>query len=334
MARSSKCGGCCLIMVIIIIAAIVGGSIYVSNMTLAKLGLGDKEIFEGQTINSLGLGDIKIKDIFSFLRNLRKPDEDSIVDKPFDPVTEAAAAGSNLQNALNVPLTEDGGIDFATLLENNVVYNEKYLILYHDTTFAYITNTFISQKMNESAESGEDDEDAQMFKNINANVAQISIYPEGSAYKLKIVFKADMSFVKDKIKEQTGNQIPAFVINTIPSALYFTAISTLTADESGKLAAVNEDVVINNAVMEGVTNLIFAAIGNGNPDESKSKIGDAMARAFVETVAQLGYVGTATADANGLIQSDATINLGAEGIADGGLYLITYTQDSLPVEEE
>ncbi|MBO7155927.1 MAG: hypothetical protein J6V83_00820, partial [Clostridia bacterium] len=94
-----------IITFIVLVLIIVIGVTVVLNMTPEKLGLADMELFEGETLRSLGLADVKIKEVFKLIKSIMdEPDESTIVTNKFDAQTEqtttnSVVSGSNIVQA-------------------------------------------------------------------------------------------------------------------------------------------------------------------------------------------------------------------------------------------
>lgn len=325
------CGkrGCCLgsiisfVVVVVIIVVLI--SVFL-NMTPNKLGIGDEKFIEGEySLNDMGLGDVKIKDLYKMIKSLFDVNEADIVDNPFDAAADAQWAEENLEGADGVGHTAGGDIDFTGVFEDYLEYDNEYLLTYQDTTLAYMLNKLIAQG-GDTEEASEVMEDLESLKNLNANIVQVSIIQTGEGYQLKQIFKIDLS------KSKKDADIPGIILNLIPDSVYITSVNNLSADSEGKLVTESETLIINGFEQAALINAILMLIvpDDMNSTERQGEVNDMMGNAFSLAVSKLGRVGTADTDAAGIVTSNR--QLGNSGLGNGLLKILTYTAATLPTE--
>lgn len=325
----SGCGKGCLItfvIVIVVIVAAVGiGSAVLLNSTANKLKFGDFELYEGMTLNDLGLGDVKIKEIAKMLGALSSPNESQIVTNKFDPVADKNASETILAES-NLPKKANGENDYVSLVSNPVIYNKEYVKNYTDKNIAFILNSIIT-------DAGEDVfntyENLDFIEVLNANFEEISITKQNDVYYMRVVVSADAKSFIDEIKRS----LPNFLHRYLPDRIYLVSTNRLSADENGILTTVSSSLQVNNyenevlidAILNAVVKHVSDASGAGAiADDEKGFINDAIGAAVSELISNLGYVGSGEADADGVLTGGKV--LGVSGISAGGLTLITRTE--------
>lgn len=317
-------------LVVIILIAVIGVTV-VLNMTPEKLGIADMELFDGETLRSLGLAEVKIKEVFNLLKSIMdEPDEATIVTNKFDEqaeqsTTNNAVSGSNI-------VKEDGSIDYVAMLENKVVYPEEKLITYNDTTLAYIFNQMIADG------SADSDEAIKFIKELNAVINEVSIIKAGDATTLRIVASISTGSIAEEVNATLKENGAGFVANMfkLPEKIYLVSYLNLSANEQGELVTSSQSIKINdtdNAVSEAIFKVLSKKAEEVAEDEGQevntdrnvvnSKIGEA----FVAIVKNLGKVGTAQTVEGSDVVVNGTVTLGNGGIYNGYLTLITHTEN-------
>lgn len=320
MARRK--GGCLkgcvvvpLIIVLVLVVAVVAGAAIILNKTPAELGFADQEIMSGKSLRDMGLADTKLKEVFTFLKEMMSPDESKIVTNGYTEESEAEAesslAGSSLNNGTS--------INYAQLLgEDPVTYDQEYLYVYNDTTLAYILDTAIK-----AAADGAD-ADLSDVKNMNASLMELTITKEGSSAKLRTVFALDVSSIKNQIAAQLGgggNLIP------LPNKVYIVCYYSMTADLEGKLVLTPESIKINdsdNAVSQAIFSVLSEQVSQKTEgEESDASINNLFAKVIVKLVWNLGKTGEAEVNPDHSISGSKVIG-GNYGIFQHKLHLITH----------
>lgn len=337
LVRNKKGGiGGCIIgfaVTLVVIGAIVGGLFgYVYNTTPAKLKVADIEFMDGVSLRSLGFADMKIKDIIKQFKSLVNADTSEIVrNAPAD--EDKTNAESNLEGATNEGFTDGSGTpDYTFIVSNQLTYENRSVKLYEDTTLAYIFNMIVSQSVDSAASADSGNEGSQgieYLKKINASVNEITITKTAGDAKMRIVMSVNTAELKEKITEALG-AAAGIVRIPIPDVLYAVAYFGLTADSEkpSEIAAVSEDLRINdtdNAVSKAIFKLLATQAGLNSDDEAaqKAAINDKIGNAFKSIIFNLGDLGTAVTDEQGLVTGEIT--LGATGILNGNLSIITRT---------
>lgn len=320
-----------IILPIIVFVLVVGIAVLVvGNMTPTQLGVADLEFAEGMSITSLGFADTKIFDIIKMFRTLfAEPNLADIVSNPPDEEVEGPIVEGNLSGSA---LGTGGTIDYLAIADNEVVYDDEYLYEYNDTTLAYMLNQIIKQGSAQAGEGG-DQEAAQAFKDINANVEEIIINVEGSERTMRFVISINVTSLIAEATAQANNPAIEFALNRLPEKVYMVSDFTLSADANGKLVMTSEALRINdqeNAISELLLGILAGKVEGegGEGGENTNVINDGFAEIVTKLVGNLGKVGTATKDSNNVVTGG--IVLGSEGIMDGKISVITYNSDPTP----
>jgi len=312
--------GCILgpIITLIIVIAVIGiAAAVLLNMTPEKLGFADEPIFNGQSLRDMGLADVKIKDFFSLIKSLMKPNEGEIVKNAYNPEQESGnaknaitAGGSNLQP------DESGNVDYTLLLDTPLTYDNNYRIVYNDTTLAYIFDTMVQQT------SGKAEEGLEFIKSINARINEVSITGFGNNAKLRIVMSSDIGMFSKEIKDKLG-AAGSFI--SIPVKIFIVCYYDMGAGSDGKVTLEGVSIKINDTD-NLVADAIFAFLASKADVESgagRDIVSQKIAEAFTIIVGNLGDVGEAEANAQGVVTG--AITLGPSGIAEHKIVIITKT---------
>ena len=336
MARNKKkgcgCGGCLikLLIAILVIAVVLGIAVaIILNMTPDQLGIADVDI-NGTTLREMGLADVKMKEVLKFVKDVLNADSAKIVQNPYSSETEKTTSENNLQSAVNVGSSESGGLVYSDILKDKVVYDEEYFYEYKDTTLAYIFQSILDE--GEAAVS-EDNGAIDFLREINGKVDEISIYSSGNGYELRTVFSIDVSEFKSEIE----SLIPIKIVK-IPDRIYLVSYSSVGADSDGRLVTDGRAIRIND-VDSVVADAIFKVLSDA-ADESvdtdedlgdENTVNDLIGEGFAAVVANLGKVGVAAFDPETRLVTGET-SLGAEGIKDHALTVVTYTSSDVAAE--
>lgn len=336
MARNKKkgcgCGGCLikLLIAILVIAVVLGIAVaIILNMTPDQLGIADVDI-NGTTLREMGLADVKMKEVLKFVKDVLNADSAKIVQNPYSSETEKTTSENNLQSAVNVGSSESGGLVYSDILKDKVVYDEEYFYEYKDTTLAYIFQSILDE--GEAAVS-EDNGAIDFLREINGKVDEISIYSSGNGYELRTVFSIDVSEFRSEIE----SLIPIKIVK-IPDRIYLVSYSSVGADSDGRLVTDGRAIRIND-VDSVVADAIFKVLSDA-ADESvdtdedlgdENTVNDLIGEGFAAVVANLGKVGVAAFDPETRLVTGET-SLGAEGIKDHALTVVTYTSSDVAAE--
>lgn len=277
-----------LVTLVAIILIIVIAVVVVINMTPDALGIADIELFEGETLRTLGLADIKLKDAFDFIKNLMNPDTSAIVTNPVDKEVEKGVADSSIENS-SVAKKDDGTIDYSSIVTDKIVYPTKENITYKDTTLAFIFN----QMVTDGAESSEDA--IKFLQDLDAEIDEVSIIKEGESTTLRIVASISTASIAGEVNatlEEAG--VARFF--TLPEKIYAVSYSTLTLNgdvldtTSVSLKINDSDSPLTDAIMKALSKKADEiAEDNGEEvDTSENNVNGAIGDAFVAVVTNLG----------------------------------------------
>lgn len=324
-----------IVLPIIVIVLIVGiGVVVLGSMTPAQLGVADLEFAEGVSIRSMGFADMKIFDIIKEFKNLfSEPNLEDIVSNAPDPEVEEPIVELNLGGS---SASVGGEIDYLEIAENAVIYDEELLLEYNDTTIAFLINEIISAGSEQAGEEGEE-EAVEAFKELNAKVEEIIINVEGTERTMRFVISLNIETMIQEATEQADNPALNFALRAVPSKVYMVSDLLVSADANGKLVFVSEDLRINdqdNQISEIILGLLSEMIDSENPEEGSAEevINKGFGEIVGHVVGNLGKVGTADANETTHVIT-GNIQLGNEGILDGKITVITYTEDPSPSEE-
>lgn len=325
-----------IVLPIIVIVLIVGiGVVVLGSMTPAQLGVADLEFAEGVSIRSMGFADMKIFDIIKEFKNLfSEPNLEDIVSNAPDPEVEEPIVELNLRGSSAASV--GGEIDYLKIAENAVIYAEELLLEYNDTTIAFLINEIISAGSEQAGEEGEE-EAVEAFKELNAKVEEIIINVEGTERTMRFVISLNIETMIQEATEQADNPALNFALRAVPSKVYMVSDLLVSADANGKLVFVSEDLRINdqvNQISEIILGLLSEMIDSENPEEGSAEevINKGFGEIVGHVVGNLGKVGTADSNESTHVIT-GNIQLGNEGILDGKITVITYTEDPSPSEE-
>lgn len=324
-----------IVLPIIVLVVVVGiGVVVLGSMTPAQLGVADFEFSEGVSIRSMGFADMKIFDIIKQFRNLfREPSLEDMVSNPPDPEVEEPIVEANLGVS---SASEGGEIDYLAIVENAVVYDQELLLEYNDTTLAFLINEIISAGSEQAEEEGEE-EAVEAFKQLSAKVEEIIINVEGSERDMRFVISINIESLIQQATEQQDNPALNFALRAVPSKVYMVSDLGVSADANGKLVFVSEDLRINdqdNQISEIILGLLSEMVDSENSEDGSAEevINKGFGEIVGKVVGNLGRVGTATADETTHVVS-GNIVLGNDGVLDGKVTVITYTEGTAPTEE-
>lgn len=317
-ARKGCCiGGCFLkiiITIIIIIALLAGTVLVVSNMTIEKLGLSDRNI-GGQTLREMGLAQIKLKDVVSMLNKLLNTDENTIITNPFNPIADKATADSSAGD-IGVPMDGDSPDYLSLLGDTPITTAYPTLVTFSDTEVAYILNNMVTKASSVAGEEGEDE--AEILRDMNANIAQVSIIKDTNM-SLQIILKMDISAMKE------DTNIP-FIGGFLPNVLYLNSINKLNIDEQGNISTESESIQINGMTDEFATvilNALFNSLSQGQENEDLVVFfNDTMGELFKKVMNNIGLVGDAELDTENKVVV-SSIEYGTKGVQTHKISLIT-----------
>ncbi len=277
-----------LITLVAIILIIVIAVVVVINMTPDALGIADIELFEGETLRTLGLADVKIKEVFSFVKNLLNPDVSVIVTNPVNKEVEKGVADSSIASS-SVAKKDDGTIDYSSIVTDKIVYSTKENITYKDTTLAFIFN----QMVTDGVVSNEDA--IKFLQDLDAEIDEVSIIKDGENSTLRIVASISTVSIAGEINatlEETG--VARFF--TIPEKIYAVSYSTLTLNgEALETSSVSFKINDSDSPLtDAIVNVLskkadeIASENGEKVDTSENSVNGAIGEAFVSVVTNLG----------------------------------------------
>lgn len=314
MARERSRGkSCCLsilLTLVIIVVVIAAGVIVLLNLTPNKVKLGDKVVYDEKSLNEIGLGDTKFKEIIKGLYTLTNaPDEGDIIKNPYDPSTEENVA----KNLLGV----SNDYNYYMLLGQKVTYSVQKQLSYSNTTLGYIFNEVV-----QNATEG----DLALLKEAGVTIKEISfkVDKSGEYAKLKIIGSFS---VPDEFKiDPTGKLIK------IPEKIYIVSNLTFTVNSDGIIETTPKSISLNSDEENDVSNALIALITNKvveqtGADSDKAKDGaeilnDSLGSAFSAVIGNLGLVGSGgSLDSSGHLYG---ATYGMTAVSDNIITVITH----------
>lgn len=314
------CIGKILISLLVVVVILVVGVVTLLHLTPNHFKLGDIEI-AGTTLNELGIGDMKIIDIIKSFSDLKKPDVSAIVTNP--PTDDDRASATNkIESGSSIPMDPDGSPDFSTIVTDPVVYDNEYLITYTDKELAGLFGHIIDDAENKV----DTPESIQFLADINATIASITIDEKSTNGSAEIRIVASLNL--ESLKSEIASALPEFLANEIPNTVYIAVYGKITANVAGDVIYTHVNCLINDRD-DAITNAIFKVIA-GKADiqegqDPKVIIGEKVGEGFELLMGNLGTVGTAQVDDDGIVISTTKI-IGSEGIQNGKISLITLTE--------
>lgn len=309
-----------LITLVIIVALIVAAVAVVVNLTPRKLGLHDVQLGD-QTIEEMGFADVKIKDIYTTLKSLAKPDESKIVtNKPTE--EDTTAAESNTEGSSIASNEENGKPDYSAVLSGEVTYDKEYYLTYNDTTLAYIFSHIVADANNQA--EGTSDENIKYLADLGANFDEITIKDknaENGSATLRLVASISLASIKSQIEGVIPEALRRFV--PVPDKVYIVSYITIDTDETGVLTYTSQSVKINDtdSVLTDAIFKVLASMADAGSGDTKALVNEKIGAGFSYFVSNLGKIGTATVK-SGTNEVDVK-TLGDGGIQNGKLTLIT-----------
>ncbi|MBQ8178421.1 MAG: hypothetical protein IJ033_04430 [Clostridia bacterium] len=277
-----------IITIIAVILIIVIAAVVVVNLTPDQLGIADLELFEGETLRTLGLADVKIKDVFSFIDTLMNPNEEDIVQNPVDNEVEKGKADAAIEDS-SVAKKDDGTIDYSSIVTDKIIYPTTQEITYSDTTLAYIFNQMVS----DGAESS--DEAIKFLQDLDAKINEVTIAKDGDNWSLRIVASIETTAIAGDINA-TLDEMGVGGLFTLPEKVYAVSYSTLSLGaegletESVSLKINDSDNPMSKAIMKVLAKKAneTAEQEGQEVDTSENAVNDEIGNAFVSVVTNLG----------------------------------------------
>ena len=277
-----------LIVLLVLVIVVVGGALILLNMTPADLGIADIELFDGETLATLGLADVKLKEIPAFLKELMNVDESKIVTNTYTEEDKTAAEDKVAESS--VQKKEDGTIDYSSIVTDKIIYPTKQNIEYNDTTLAYIFNQMV-------ADGAESDEEAVKFlQEIDASINEVTISKGDASATLRIVASIELDSIAGEVKEVL-NESGVGGILTLPEKVFLVSYSDMVINVEGELVTTSQSLKINdsdNPISKAIMKVLArkaqetAEEEGENIDTSENVVNDEIGKAFVSIVSNLG----------------------------------------------
>ncbi len=291
---AKKCCITCLVvlLVIIIVLGITVGVLI--NSTPAKLGFADKKFSYGFSLQDLGVADFKIIDIIKGFAALHKFNDASLITNPYSDATASQETFSLFKNS---NILSDHKVNCAEVLTAKVVYDNKYLKIFKDTTLAFILNSAI-----------ESDKNSNILNEIIFNVKEISITNKDVPHA-KIALKLEKNSYPNDAQKKS-------ILDTIINSIIVIVDFDFDVDNNGLITTKNNELLINNGD-KFITAIINYQLGDG-----LDTLRDKVATLFTTMITNIGVIGNATTDSNKVIQGVPTY--GKNGVNTGSISFITY----------
>lgn len=305
-----------IIFILVVVVVVVGVVLTVANLTPNQINIGDIEIYEGNTLNELGLGDTKFKEVYYLVKDISNVDETKIVTNSYDEEVEETKVEATLEES-NIPKTTTGDPDYVSLVTTEIVYDNHYLMEYNDTSLAYIFDSIIGQW---SASTDSTNADIEALKDLNAKIEEFTINKTTDNSEMRLVLSVDITSMKDQIKTALG--AVANYIN-LPDRIFIVSYNKISANTEGVITTTSVSIKINDSDNE-VSQIIFKelakSINNSSESSDTELINDTIGGAFSTIISNLGKVGTGTVGTDKIVTG---ITYGPSGIYQSKLTLIT-----------
>ncbi len=277
-----------LITILVLVIVVVGAGLIVLNMTPADLGIADVELFDGETLTTLGLADVKLKEIPAFIKDIMNVEEDKIVTNA--PKEEDKVAAENKIAGSSVQMKEDGvTIDYSSIVTDKIIYPTKQTIEYDDTTLAYIFNQMIS----DGAESSNDA--IEFLQDIDASINEVTISKSEEGSSLRLVASIDLtSMTEELVSALKEAGVGSFI--KLPEKAYLVSYSSITINEEG-LVTTSQSLKINdsdNPISKAIMKVLAKKANETAQEEGQqvdtnaNVVNDKIGEAFVSIVSNLG----------------------------------------------
>ncbi len=299
------CLGTTLIIILVIVLILGAAALIVANMTPEKLGFADMALFNGQSLRDMGLADTKIKELIPIVMSLVNPPKEGDIITNAPAQEDAAAADGKLGgSSLLDPST--GKPDYSGILDGKVTFTEKGQLDIKDRELAYIFNSVLQSAASDAA--------FDSLRELNATIAEITLYSQDGKIYMRAVLKADIAQYVSQVN------IP---LVTLSDTLYLTVTNEVSVTADGKAetsptgVAVNgQDERISGLILDGV---LAAAGGSAGTAFTKDDICDGVGELFSRAMLNLGKIGT---------YADEAETLGITGIntETHTISLVTYTE--------
>lgn len=309
-----KCLFKVLIAIAIIIAIFVIAAAVVVTRTPRQFKIHDKPLFGEESFETMGLADTRFWDIYKSFKGLSTVKEGDVVHNAFNASEEgdnvaALTTGSNYTNA-------------SSTLENKVEYESDVMIVYKDTTLAYMLS------------DGVEKTDNSVIKDMGVAVEEITIKQNGS-----LRFVTSFAVPVD--------DLPNIPLVTFPKKIYAVAYFNITADNQGICTVTSDELKINDKddpVIQAIIGALLQKAGASEEGEDATtseakldKLMDGLAEEISKVVNNLGKIGkgeiTDGSDPNtvGVKRiNPSTVEYGMVGLPQDGYITFVGHKPSLP----
>ena len=299
----------CLISILCSVIILVVGVVVVMNLTPRQLKLADISL-AGMTIEDMGIADIKIWNIFKSISSIGNANEQEIVKRPYVPETEKTNAQNNLDNS------SLDGESYSEIAKNKVVYPDRYLLTYQDTTLAYLMNSAIYDAENTS-------EATQALKDTSISICEITITTKDNKGSIRIVSKMALDSLDDAMGESMGS---VGSMMTVPEKIFIVSELDFTVNSEGKMETESKSLSLNGNTDDPVTNAITnMLLGNSEEGNTLDGLNQSIGTVLSQIIYNLGAIGTAEVVEGNLITGD--FNLGFGGVKENALTVVTHIEE-------
>lgn len=252
--------GCCIASIITFVVIIALLCVFLFVLTPNMFGLGETVVFNGQTINDLGLGDATVYNIIATIMSLTTPgDEHAILGDNVHTEKDLKSAA----NSLGLEIGSDGSVNYDAIIKEGASLNQTDQdVELNNKEFASVLNGIVQS-------SGKVDSEEEVEK-PNPFIPEI---PKQIAEEIKIsgfqpveiqnnVTKIEVTIGVDtkEILEKTGAELPQELEGVISDGMSFiTKEVALKKTEDGFevcLETETENLKINGNEIEIVNNLL------------------------------------------------------------------------------
>ena len=312
---------CCistLISLFVVIVLLVVGVVVLLNLTPAKLHLADVEIM-GSTISEMGLADAKFIDIIKGVRALGAKESD-VVKNAYNAETEQAAAAEAFAHS-----NANGQYD--KLLDDQAVFDKRYLLIVNDTTLAYVVDQAIG-----AAYTYQVDGQAQAAMSVReVTVSKLEGLDGSNRGYMRVVVGVSVgAFVNSAITDVTDKvnfKMPQYVY-----VVFEGDFDVVTSGENkGKMTFSTTKATLagkdDNPLTGVVLKLVCTAAGISTDDTTtaEQQLCNDIFGKMSSCVSHVGLIGSAYTLADGEIAGE--VEYGLKGLAEHKLYLVTKTAE-------
>lgn len=310
----------------ILVVVVIAGAI-VANMTVARIGLADIKIVQGQSARDLGLADTKIKDVYAELTDIinsfgqnEEQLTEALVDEKAVPTEEDKTAADDMfeGSSINGESGSSGSeTDYKDLLNGKITFTVKKQLVLTDTQLAYIFNSVLQGSVG--------DANIAALSSLKAQVRTVEIESVGNDIHLITVLSVNISDFSAQINQSLGGFIK------IQDVMMLTVTNKITGvDSAGIIQTAPISLKINNMSAQAqqlVFNVVLSQMGNGADQLTEDDLTIGVGQLLSQGIGNMGKVGIY----DGVVEDitfDAIIPATRSGDSRtaGVIKLITYTE--------